>query len=145
MSIKQIELRVIQHMTEEEDRVLRSLLNALPEDLREKVKPVAVSSKGHYGDTIIFYKVVLEKEDAEKAAEFIIRSFDKCSVFEIKNTFYNRFSDNSFHLRLDKFKLLENKFIISNSDDVVKIVIKESKKGSIKEIFERAGISIEEQ
>lgn len=123
--VQRVTISVIKHMTEDEYLVKSSLLNAIPPMLRSSVNVFSTKTKGHYNNDIQIFTATFEKNEAEEVSDYIFKNLDELSLTILKHTLEYRVEEGkTLHLRLDKHLLLSNKFVLSDSDEIVKIVIK---------------------
>jgi len=134
--ISSIEISVIKHSTEDEAKIEKCLLSLIPPEEREKMKIVKSSAKGHYGNEIVYMKIV-ETANSEKIAMYVLNGLDDYSK-GVLQTVEQRTEDKKLYLRLHKHMLLENKFIISDSDEAVRVLIRFASKEALTQAIEEA-------
>lgn len=123
--VRSLELSVIRHATESEERVLKAANNSLPLELRTRLVWTKTTTEGYYGNPIHVYRLHVEGEDAERVFSYIIRSMDKGSLRYVLTTLDTRL-DRRRHLyiRLHKQLLCEGRLVVWDGDDVVRVVVK---------------------
>ncbi|MEM0021157.1 MAG: RNA-binding domain-containing protein [Fervidicoccaceae archaeon] len=130
-----IEISAIKHMTEDEAKVERCMLALLPPLERERAEIQKIRSRGHHGNEITLMRIQ-SLADPEHVAEYIFESIDDYSKNILLLTKSSRIEDEKrLHLRFSKHMLLKNKLVISDSDEVVKVVIRFSSVQSIDEFL----------
>ena len=122
--VRKVTVETTQHATEDPGKVLEALLSVLPEELRDKVKPVTQILKGHYGNPITRVRVELKGEEAEKAARYIFSALSEGDHRVLRLTLEQRLDKTgNLYLRLDKQKALRGKLTLYDGDDVIRVVI----------------------
>lgn len=123
--INEIELVVHCHATENCNKVLKALLNVLPPTIRERVKPFTVEYQGHYGNIIRVMTLKLVGKDAEDTIRYIGEQIEETDRSIINVTFDLRYDrrSNKFYLRLDKQAAYKGRLVISDGDDIIKVII----------------------
>jgi len=137
VKISSIEISVIKHSTEDEAKIEKCLSSLIPPEEREKMKIVKSSAKGHYGNEIVYMKIV-ETANSEKIAMYVLNRLDDYSKGILLQTVEQRTEDKKLYLRLHKHMLLENKFIISDSDEAVRVLIRFASKEALAQAIEEA-------
>ncbi len=123
--INEVELVVHCHATENCNKVLKALLNILPPKIRERVKPSILEYQGHYGNLIRVITLKLVGKDAEDAIRYIGEQIEETDRSIINVTFDLRYDrrSNRFYLRLDKQAAYKGRLVISDGDDIIKVII----------------------
>ncbi len=129
--IHRVEITTHCHATEDQEKVLRALKNILPEGLREK-QPIIEEYKGHYGNVIKIIRLELLGSEAQDFVKHLGSRLEDSDKSILKVSFDYRYDQrgNKFFIRLDKQAAYNNRLVVSDGDDVIKIVI--SLKGSRK-------------
>lgn len=135
--ISSIEISAIKHSTEDEAKIEKCLSSLIPPEEREKMKIIKSSAKGHYGNEIVYMKIV-ETANSEKIAMYVLNGLDDYSKGILLQTVEQRTEDKKLYLRLHKHMLLENKFIISDSDEAVRVLIRFASKEALTQAIEEA-------
>ncbi|MGC8563412.1 MAG: RNA-binding domain-containing protein [Fervidicoccaceae archaeon] len=133
--IVSIEISAIRHMTEDEKKVEACINALLPPEEREKSKLIKTNTKGHYGNEITYMKLA-EVSDPERVGSFILNNLDEYSKNIISMTAEQRIEGKKLYIRLHKHLLLDNKLVISDSDEAVRIAIKFTSEESLKKTLE---------
>ncbi|WP_440060194.1 RNA-binding domain-containing protein [Thermogladius sp. 4427co] len=112
------------HATEDCGRVKTALLNALPEELRGSVKIEEESLEGFYGNIIRVLKLEV-RDKAPVVLNYLLSRLDKSDKSLLLASMDLRVDRRAkrFFLRLDKQMLLSERFVLNDSDDVVKVVV----------------------
>lgn len=110
------EISFLVHATEDKDRVLNLVSLAL---IIDKDKFKATNLLGHWGNEIEMVKVRLEGKLSRYAANTILTSLD---TYDRRKMLYslNDYVDDkgTLHLRLDRQKICEGKFELSEIDSI---------------------------
>lgn len=117
------------HATEDKDKVLSTILNLIPDPLRQEIKGnINVEALfGYYGNPIeVFRLKVSDREKAQDITSRIIGSLDDLDYQYLLDTLNIRTDGKgNLYLRVNKQSLLIEKVVIDDeSDDIVKIKIK---------------------
>lgn len=129
LGARAVEVNVTKHATESESKVLSAALNVFPPDLRNNIVWERSAVQGHYGNPIVFYRAVVEGEQAEMTAKYILSSLDKTSLRYLLSTLESRIDkQGNLYLRLHKQYLVDGRIIAWDGDDVVKVIIKIGRK-----------------
>lgn len=138
--IASVEITAIRHMTEDEQKVEKCLAALIPPEERERYRILKSNAKGHYGNEITYMKLV-EESNPEDVGMFILKNLDEYSRKILSMTAEQRIDGKKLYIRLHKHLLLENKFVISDSDEAVRIMIKftssEALRETLQEVLER--------
>ncbi|MCI4396110.1 MAG: hypothetical protein JHC28_00930 [Thermoprotei archaeon] len=134
-SVISLEISAIRHMTEDEEKVERCIAALLPQEMREKTEIQKSRVKGHYGNEITYMKLN-ETKSPEKILSYVSGRLDDYSRGILEATIEDRIEENRLHLRFHKHLLLEDKLVLSDSDEVVKVTIVFSSKDSLREFLE---------
>ncbi len=123
--VKRIEYTLIKHATEDNDIIRRIMMMAIPSEYRDKIVIDTQKAKGYHGNEIIVLKTGLSGREADKALEYLFTMLDKASKNLLLATLENRIQGkNILHLRIHKQYLTENKFVLWDSDESLKITIR---------------------
>ncbi len=124
MTVKSAEIRVYVHATEDEDKVVQSLEELIPEDIEGEVEVEVEEYEGHYGNPIKVLRIKLEGEDARRLLDYILsrvgehdRRFIKASLDERVDRY------GTLHLRFSKQDAYHGRVTLYESDDVIKVEI----------------------
>ncbi|MCD6487984.1 MAG: exosome protein [Desulfurococcales archaeon] len=136
--INRVELLTYGHATEDESKVLKAILNLLPRDLAKRVNTVKQIVKGHYGNLITIYRIVLRGRDSIAFLEYLATRLSDTEKNILKLSFPLRYNGHAkkLYLRFDKQQLFLGKIVLSDGDDVVKVVISFSGRGSRGDVLE---------
>ncbi|PLJ77063.1 RNA-binding domain-containing protein [Infirmifilum sp. SLHALR2] len=121
-----IEFSCSVHATEEEERVLRALINLLPEELRS-VSDLPMTkhvTHGFYGNPILLIRVIYGEQEADKIALHIFSSMPSKDTQSVLQDFQSRFAKGRLYLRFDKQEAYRGSIKLSSGDEVIKCVIK---------------------
>lgn len=137
LGVRAVEVSVTKHATESDEKVLGAALNVFPPELKNNILWEKNAVQGHYGNPIVFYRAIVEGEQAEVTAWHILSSLDKTSLRYLLSTLESRVDkQGNFYIRLHKQYLLDGRIIAWDGDDVVKVVLKIGKRhGELEEIL----------
>ena len=124
MPIIAVEARVFVHATEEKEKVLKALMEIIPEDLRNEVKVEEEHLEGHYGNPIIKLTVRVEGEKAREVVEYIVSrlsSIDKSILYTSLEDRVDK--DGTLYFRLSKQEAYRGNINVYESDDVIRISV----------------------
>ncbi len=122
MTIKSAELRVYVHATEDEEKVVQSLEELIPEGIEGEVE--VEEYEGHYGNPIKVLRIKLEGEDARKLLDYIlsrIGEHDRRFIVSSLDERVDRYG--TLHLRFSKQDAYHGRITLYESDDVIKVEI----------------------
>lgn len=136
LRINRIELTTYCHATEDEKKVLSSLLNLVPEDIRSKIRITKQTVKGYYGNIITIIKAVISGKEAVKTLEYIGSKMSNVEKSIVRASLRIRYDErtNRVFFRFDKQELYRGRIVISDSDDIVHMAISFKGKGGLSDI-----------
>ncbi len=140
-----LELSAFVHSTEDERKVLDALLNTVPADLRPVVaQRVRVQSlEGYYGNVIKIVRLTISGSQAEEALRYLLCGMGRRSRELLLATLESRVERRRarVHIRLSKQDLFLGRLVLSEGDDVVKIVasFEGARRGSLAAVLEDIG------
>lgn len=121
--ISKINFTTITYVTENPDLVLQGLLNCVPEELRE-IKVHKQNLQSQFKDKLIILGLsITKKKDVKILVEYLadnIENKDYLSRYLDKTI---DLSEKSLHMRIDKFKTLDEIIEITTGSDVIKCII----------------------
>lgn len=121
--ISKINFTTITYVTENPDIVEQALLNCVPEELRE-IKVHKQNLQSQFKDKLIISELsITKKKDVKMAIEYLadnIENKDFLARYLDKTMDLNK---KSLHMRIDKFKTLDNIIEITTGSDVIKCII----------------------
>ncbi len=109
------EIEVMIHATEDSVGVLSTIKNIFPIEPEEFV---AETIKGHFGNEIILFKVILSSKRATDIAYKIIMMMSDEDRLSMYNDFDFYTDDKSVYLRISKQKLFEGKVVLEQADSL---------------------------
>ena len=121
--VHRIEVETHIHATEDEDKVMEALANLIGHNAVKGVSTVAL--RGHYGNTIIVARVQLDHKDypLDELVRFMASKMSDSDKRILKNSLVNRVQGNKVYLRFNKQKLYLGELMLSDGDDVVRMVL----------------------
>lgn len=135
VGISQIEIMAFCHATEDCSRVEESIKNVLPHDMRKSIKMSLNVERGYYGNpiTIIIAKIA-DRQQVNTVIKYITAVLEDLEKKILRSTFDLRYDHKTgrFIIRFSKQDALLGQLKITDSDDVIKVVlhIKNSKNRS---------------
>ncbi len=130
--IKSLEIRVFVHATEDKDKIILTLKNIIKDDFNI----IEEQYEGYYGNSISVISCIIEGEKAEKILNNLLDSLSIPDKDMLLKTLDDRIEEknNTFHLRLNKQKAYLGQLVLSDSDDVVKLIFKLENKFEIEKL-----------
>jgi RNA-binding protein len=116
----EVNIEVILHATEDSKKIFVPLFEIF------QVKEEEFSQEkmiGHYGNTILLFKITLTKKRAEAFVKTLVSKISKLQIDEILDNIDMYFEDSSLFLRIGKGELVR-KNISLQQNNAVKIRIK---------------------
>ncbi|MCX8185185.1 MAG: RNA-binding domain-containing protein [Sulfolobales archaeon] len=121
-----LELSVFIHSTEDDEKVLQTLLNVVPANLRQVLAQHLRTQilEGYYGNIIKQVKLSISKNVATEVLKHILCSLSKVDRDILLTTLESRVEERRarLHFRLSKQDLHLGKYVLSEGSDVVKVV-----------------------
>ena len=136
LKINRIELTVYCHATEDINKVISSLLNLVPENIREKIRITRQTVKGYYGNVITIIKAIVSGKDAVETLKYIGSKLSNVEKSIIRASLRVRYDNrsNKIFFRFDKQELYRGRIVVSDSDDIVHAAISFKGKGNIDDV-----------
>jgi RNA binding exosome subunit len=123
--ITRIDYIVIKHATESDEIIKKVFRSLVPEELRGKLVLIKERTKGYHGDEIIVYRYSLEGSEAENAFSYLLSRLEKNSIKYLLATLENRMERGRIiHLRVNKQFLTDNRYVLLDTDESVKIIVR---------------------
>ncbi|MEM1545827.1 MAG: RNA-binding domain-containing protein [Candidatus Methanomethylicia archaeon] len=124
LRVRSIKLETFGHETEDEEKVIKALLNIVPERLRNIINLTMLTVKGHFNNKIKVFKVKVENLLANETLDYIIKSLSRDDKEFIRNTIDMRFNRGVLYIRFDKQKAYLGSLELTDySDDIIKTEI----------------------
>lgn len=131
MPVRSVEARVFVHATEDKEKVLKALLEIIPEDLRGDVEIEEEVLQGHYGNPIIKITLRVNGPNAERVASYIFSKLTPADRGLLASSIEDRVDkDGTFYLRISKQEAYRGNIYVYESDDVIRVSIHYSGKRS---------------
>jgi len=135
--IRSLEARVFVHATEDKAKVLKALMNVVGD-----TQIVEEDLTGYFGNPIIVLTAACDEDKASEVFDRILEGLSPPDRKYLLSTLDERLTkDGVLHIRLDKQKALANKFVLSDSDDVIKLTVRFSGGRSKAEDYLKSRIS----
>jgi len=125
IEISRVTIQTHGHATEDLDKVKQSILNIVPQSLRDRIAIEHEVVKGYYGNIINRLKVSLEGNDAVESVKYLLSIMsegDKLSLINTIDIRYNKKS-NEIYIRLSKQDAYLGFATLYDGDDAIKVVI----------------------
>ncbi|MBI1657250.1 MAG: hypothetical protein IS632_00515 [Thaumarchaeota archaeon] len=113
--IPQVRVDIIAHATEDEARIVHSLVEVL------RIRPDSLDtrrSEGHYGNTIITTSAFLRKGEARDVLERLRETLSDADLDHIRETLPSRTDGSTLYVRLDKQEMVSGHVKLSDSGAV---------------------------
>jgi RNA binding exosome subunit len=124
LRVKSIKLETFGHETEDEEKVIKALLNIVPDKLRNTINLEVLTVRGHFNNKIKVFKIKVENPLANEALDYIIKNLSRDDKEFIKNTIDMRFNRGVLYMRFNKQKAyFGNLALVDYSDDIIKTEI----------------------
>ncbi len=138
MSVRSLEARAFSHATEDKSKVLMALRNVVGD-----AQVVEEDLRGYFGNPIIVLTASCGPERAEGVLERVLNGLPEPDRKFLLSTLDERLSkDGALHLRLNKQKALMGRFVLSDSDDVIKLTVRFSSGRRGAEEYIRSRLSV---
>ncbi len=143
--ISKIKLSVMSYVTEDVEIVKKSMLYCLPEELRDiKIKRQNLQSQ--FRDKLIILSVdIHKKQELKLALPYLSENIINKEYFDFEDNL--DMLEKSLHLRIDKFKTLDEIIELTTGSDVIKCEISyttyskgENEFDQISKIYRDAGL-----
>ena len=127
VTISRITVTFAIHATEDLNNNLLALYSLIPEKSLEESEYIEDQLEGGYGNRISFIQYSTRHK---KNINLVMKNISKKLPLEEKKNlfldFKNRFvqEKKTFYIRFDKEKAFQNRFVITNSSNVIKVTIK---------------------
>ncbi len=123
--VRSVELATHAHATEDVSRVAKALLNLLPPEIRENVRPRSSTLEGHHGNPIVRIEVSLSDDAAEEAVRWIGGRLSESDKLLLDTSFESRYDERHgrLFLRFSKQDAYLGRIRLMDGDDVVRVVI----------------------
>ena len=127
VTISRITITFTIHATEDMNNNLLALYSLIPEKSLEESEYIEDQLEGGYGNRISFIQYSTRHK---KNINLIMKNISKKLPLEEKKNlfldFENRFEQEkrTLYIRFDKEKAFQNRFVITNSSNAIKVIIK---------------------
>ncbi|HIQ02862.1 MAG TPA: exosome protein [Desulfurococcales archaeon] len=137
VKLKEISFTVTVHATEDKSKVIKALLELIPEKLRKKISITETAYKGYYGNPITLLSVVVRGRLATEVLKYIIERMDDTSKKILNVTLDQRVDQaHRLHMRFSKQEAYQGRLILYDGDDIIKVILSFKFKGGIGELRE---------
>ena len=114
-----IEIRVFSHATEDANKVLISVKNLFPSELRENLAFKKTQLNGYYKNPIILYKILLnDKILCLETLKFISTQLNSLDKKILTDNIKNHLEKKNLYLRFDKQLAFESIIKFSTEDPI---------------------------
>jgi len=115
------------HITENPNRVKKAILNIIPPELRSALSSKLTVEKvyGFYGNEIRILSLRVQNDEAVKVIRYLAETLSGIDRSVIRASLDLRYDSksNKLYLRFNKQQAYKGRFVIDDSDDVVKVII----------------------
>lgn len=137
IKLKEISFTATVHATEDKSKVVKALLELIPEKLRKKISITETAYKGYYGNPIILLSIMVRGKLATEVLKYITERMDDTSKKILGVTLDQRVDQaHRLHIRFSKQDAYQGRLVLYNGDDVVKVILSFKFKGDIRELRE---------
>ena len=128
------------HITEDADKVMRAVRRLLPPGVRYSVEETVYH--GYYGNPIRIIRVVVLGGDAGRVVEHIASMLRGVEKSILRASFSLRYEERGkkLYIRLDKQRLYHGEAVVSETGDIVKVMVQLSGRGDAEEFFRGVGL-----
>lgn len=123
IGIECVELSVLGYATEDSEKLVKCLRTIAGYDHVEE-RITTSKAKGHYGDEINVFSLMLKDKEASLCARKIFSSLSKESLQQVLDTLELRFDRSRLFLRVSKFQAYLGRIALVEGNDSIKVVIK---------------------
>lgn len=126
MGVLSIHLRTYAHATESREKVVKALMELLPEDLRSSVSPSIEVYEGYYGNPIEVITVdVNDPRLTTRILEYIVSRLSDMDRRRLLATLEDRVDRNGdLYLRFNKQEAFRGSIALEEGDDVVRVHVR---------------------
>ncbi len=125
MPVRALEARVFVHATEDKDKVVKALLEIIPDDLRRNINIEEEVLEGHYGNPIIKLSVSVEGKDASRVLEYLLSRLSPADKRLLAASLEDRVDrEGTLYIRLSKQEAYKGNIYVYESDDVIRISVR---------------------
>ena len=117
--VKSVEITVLVHATEDEEKVRRAVLNLFPHDVEPPTLD-SVSLTGYFGDPIKALKMMVKnRKPAEELLLNIVRSLNTLDQTTLIGELHKRLDETkNLYIRLDKQRALKGQMVLERHDSI---------------------------
>jgi len=125
LRILRVEAVVHSHATEDENKVLKALMEVFPPRLRDRVILVRERLSGHYNNPLIrIWAETSSEKDALETFNYILSRLDLADIGYIRSSLEERVDKNGvLHIRVSKQDAYLGRLTVFEGDDVIKISV----------------------
>ncbi len=135
--VEKVEITVIQHATESSEKIQQLIKKLFPKDFVSKPIFEKRVFKGHHGNPITFYRVIVTGNEATNVLNHIMEKMEFTSKRLLSATIMDRIKGSiELHIRLSKQHLVDNRIIVWDGDEILKIMVKFKKPQHLKKFIE---------
>lgn len=123
--VASVEIETFAHATEDGEKVLKAILNLVPENIRERLKDnvLYLNLQGHHGNPITLYRLKVKGEHAQMIVKNLFSNMESFDSRLILSSLEERSDESSIYLRLDKQYAYLGVFKLLQGDDIIKLRI----------------------
>ncbi len=126
MAILSLQARAYVHATESRDKVLKAVLEILPETIRGKISPTIEVYEGYYGNPIEVLTVdINDPSEALETLRYIIGRLNDIDRRRLLNTLEERVDkQGGMYIRVGKQNAFKGMLTLEEGDDVIRVHIR---------------------
>jgi len=149
MKVKNLQIFVFSHETENLDKIQNAIESKLLIDFFPYVEKNITEVTGHYGNKIRIIEYKVKDKIADEVFQAILEKLSYSDLLYLLSTLEERFHKGRLYIRLDKQQLIMNNIALKDGDDVVKITAtiiggKEALSEKLKEIAGNRSLHIQQ-
>jgi len=125
VTLSEVIISTLCHATENCNKVKEAILNLIPQHIASSTRIAEDTMKGFYGNPIKVFEARFRDEEAYSVLKYIANILSELDKRYVMNSLEVRYDlkENKVFVRIDKQSAYLNKPIISEGDDVIKIVL----------------------
>lgn len=116
---RSLEVSAIVHATEDEEKVIRALMNALPEAVARRLSIKKGRYRGHHGNPITFLRANLKGPHSKEALKYVLANLpdeDRGALYSGLGGYVDE--SGNLYIRLDKQRAYLKELRLSQADPI---------------------------
>jgi RNA binding exosome subunit len=137
-----IDIRVFAHATEEVDKVLTAVRNAIPAELVDTVNFTKKSLTGHHGNPIILLETrIKDRKDSQETFAKLASNLSIMDKEQLNTEIFQHLEKGNLYIRFDKQSAYVDKLKLSSADPIhFQIHFKKHNQNEVIEICREYGL-----